>query len=123
MNSPSAVFACASSCIVGRESFAGSSSSLLRRSIPRSMHEKKHNVPTAVDGGSLHMPSNLDDADCAAAGMLHETMAAKINEIDRIRMARRITRKHSGIIARLFPPNQKEDSWIAARSFVWREPV
>jgi hypothetical protein len=57
------------------------------------MHEKKHNVPTAVDGGSLHMPSNFDDADCAAAGMLHQTMAAKINETDRIRMARRITRK------------------------------
>jgi serine/threonine protein kinase len=70
------------------------------------MHEKKHNVPTAVDGGSLHMPSNFDDADCAAAGMLHQTMAAKINETDRIRMARRITRKHSGIIARLFQPRR-----------------
>jgi serine/threonine protein kinase len=38
--------------------------------------------------------------------MLHQTMAAKINETDRIRMARRITRKHSGIIARLFQPRR-----------------
>jgi hypothetical protein len=50
------------------------------------MHEKKQNVPTAVDGGSLHMPSNFDDEDCAAAGRFGQTSTARINEIDRIRM-------------------------------------
>src|SRR5215471_11299052 len=53
--------------MAGRASFAGSSSNLLSRSRPTSVHEKKQNVPTAVAGGSLHIPSNFARDDWALA--------------------------------------------------------
>src|SRR6185503_5251961 len=37
-------------------------------SIPASVHEKKQNVPTAVGGGSLHIPSSFEGTRAAGGG-------------------------------------------------------
>src|SRR5689334_11787219 len=59
--------------MAGRASLAGSSSNLFKRSIPKSVHEKKQNVPAAVAGASLHMPSSFPAGDCETAVKTHIT--------------------------------------------------
>jgi hypothetical protein len=61
---------------------AGSSSNLFKRSIPKSVHEKKQNVPAAVAGASLHMPANFaaGDWDWDVTGMTH-TSSVMMNKV------------------------------------------
>src|SRR5215510_23238 len=68
--------------MAGRASFAGSSSNLLSRSRPTSVHEKKQNVPTAVAGGSLHMPSNFARGDWALAVVVSKPSRTRMTGAD-----------------------------------------
>src|SRR5215475_6738768 len=68
--------------MAGRASFAGSSSNLLSRSRPTSVHEKKQNVPTAVAGGSLHIPSNFARGDWALAVAVNKPSKTRMTGVD-----------------------------------------
>src|SRR5262245_39415554 len=68
--------------MAGRASFAGSSSNLLSRSSPMSVHEKKQKVPTAVAGGSLHIPSSFGRDDWALAVAVSKPSRTRIIKAD-----------------------------------------
>src|SRR5262249_30625197 len=68
--------------MAGRASFAGSSSNLLSRSRPTSVHEKKQNVPTAVAGGGLPKPFNFSPQQWGVAVSVRKPRRTRMTGVD-----------------------------------------